>query len=123
MNNNLLTKKLCILLYNFLHHGSEDVVRVVFHEDVLSKVLHQIPLLDPSPGDAPLQCTPVGLDHLSVCAGVWIHKVLRVVHRVMREAQLRQTVVCPPAVPCVPLHQPEHPSPVNQSSPKIYILH
>ena len=98
MNNNLLTKKLCILLYNFFHHGSEDIVRVVFHEDVLSKVLHQIPLLDPSPGDAPLQCTPVGLDHLSVCAGVWIHKVLRVVHRVMREAQLRQTVVCPPAV-------------------------
>ena len=76
MNNNLLTKKLCILLYNLLHHGYKDVVRVVFHEDVLSKVLHQIPLLDPSPGDAPLQCTPVGLDHLSVCAGVWIHKVL-----------------------------------------------
>ena len=92
MNNNLLTKKLCILLYNLLHHGSKDVVRVVFHEDMLPKVLHQIPLLDPSPG---------------VRTGVWIHKVLRVVHRVMREAQLRQAVVCPPAVRedgCVRLH-------------------
>ena len=63
MNNNLLTKTLCILLYNLLHHGSEDVVRVVFHEDVLPKVLHQIPLLDPSPGDPALQYTPVGLYH------------------------------------------------------------
>ena len=35
------------------------LLRVVFHEDMLPKVLHQIPLLDPSPGDAALQCTPV----------------------------------------------------------------
>ena len=47
MNNNLSTKKdwvYCLIM----------AFSTVFQEDMLAKVHHQVPLLDPTPGDAAL---------------------------------------------------------------------